>query len=223
MADHECFGFSWEAGATECAGGLDPAYTAANGSNRRERCVYFTHCAAKRKEHNTRGLVHPSQLTSHQKHDLEVQKQQIRAGAGRPGVQAGVQAGAQVGTQQVRQPLQQPVQQPVQQYTQQPAPQYAQPQPQPIPSTQFTPMMVPPHQASLPWMVPMNFAPPASQMPGYLTVPEPVIEGQAWYTRLGLTVARGVLKATGHVVANFFDHNTLQTWHPPKNNSGGPQ
>lgn len=213
MEDYKCFGFSWDAGAKECAGGLDPTYQY-NGSNRRERCIYFAQCAAKTQQHKSAGLVHPSQLTSRQQQELETLKQNIRVQQRQPQYSAppvppGPSLKPPTPTQFGRPPM------PSTQYPQPPAPQ---PVPaQVMPQTQAG--MVPPQQAMMPWAVPMNFAAPAMQMPGYLTVPEPYVEGQPWYARLGLSVARGMLKATGHVVANFFDHATFNPW-PGNGNQG---
>jgi hypothetical protein len=87
--------------------------------------------------------------------------------------------------------------------------QYAQQQPM-APAGYTYPVM-----ASQPQMVPMNYTPQAYQMPGYLTVPEPVVEGQHWGTRLGLTLVRALMKAAGHTAANFFDHTTFNQFAPP--------
>lgn len=73
-----------------------------------------------------------------------------------------------------------------------------------------------PAMASTPQMVPMNYTPTAYQMPGYLTVPEPIMEGQHWGARLGLTLIRALLKAAGHTAANFFDHSTFNSFTPPQ-------
>jgi hypothetical protein len=175
--------------------------------------MYFTQCAAKKKEHSAQGLVHPSQLTAQQKQVLEVQKQQARASKAPP-----QQAVPQIGAQQVRlvkppQPLVPPVQPQAQ-----PVRPQVQPAVQPVAVPQGQ-VMVPPQQAMLPFAVPMNFSPPSMQMPGYLTVPEPAVEGQAWYIRLGLNVARGCLKSAGHVIANWFDHQPFNPW--PTNGGQG--
>ena len=203
MEDHKCFGFSWDAGAKECAGGLDPTFQR-NGSNRRERCIYFAQCASKTQEHRSKGLVHPNQLVPQQRAYLEALKQQIRNAAVNP-------AAPTPPTPPLQPPAPVPAQ-PVRPVAPTMNPQVMNPQvvPQVMPMGQ----MVPPQQAMMPWAVPMNFAPPAMQMPGYLTVPEPYVAGQPWYARLGLSVARGMLKATGHVVANFFDHTTFNPWNP---------
>lgn len=83
--------------------------------------------------------------------------------------------------------------------------------------------MIPPHMAypqmaMMPYMVPMNFQWPGAQMPGYLTVPEPVAVGQHWMTRLFYNIARSMAKASGHTVANFFDHTTINPWQTPASN-----
>jgi hypothetical protein len=61
----------------------------------------------------------------------------------------------------------------------------------------------------------MNTVMPGAQMPGYLAIPEPMVEGQHWSKRLGYSIARSMAKATGHTVANFFDYMTMTPWPKP--------
>jgi hypothetical protein len=72
-------------------------------------------------------------------------------------------------------------------------------------------IMVHPSQAAIPYTVPMNYQQPGMQMPGYLTVQEPVIEGQHWATRLFFNIVRACTKAGAHTTANFVDHTTINT------------
>lgn len=182
-----CFGTRWEARAAECAGGLDPAYVnPSDGSNKRERCAWYSQCAAR---------------TAAQKMPTASTLVQVR-----PSKQM------QVPSFQPAMPQPQPQPQQVQQQPYQQQYQYPQ-QMMPMPQ-QPAPVMVYPHQAQTPYMVPMNFAPQSMQMSGYLTVPEPIVPGQHWGKRLGFSVVRSMAKAMGHTVANFFDHTPFNPWYP---------
>jgi hypothetical protein len=64
----------------------------------------------------------------------------------------------------------------------------------------------------MPMAVPMNHAAYGAQMPAYLTVPEPVLQGQHWGKRLAYTLIRSMAKAGGHSTANFFDHMTFNPY-----------
>jgi hypothetical protein len=77
------------------------------------------------------------------------------------------------------------------------------------------PQMAHPMMAMMPYAVPVNYQMPGAQMPGYLTIPEPVVEGQHWSSRLFFNVARSMAKASGHTVANFFDHSPINPWPTP--------
>jgi len=74
---------------------------------------------------------------------------------------------------------------------------------------QPAPLMVHPAMAAVPYMAPMNYQASGMQMPAYLTVQEPIIEGQHWLTRLGFNIVRSMVKAACHTGANFVDHNTI--------------
>ncbi len=182
----QCFGISWEARDPKCAGGHDATFIDMNGKQERTRCPYYSVCAAK---------------TSAAK--LETRRS--------------LPVVPQTPTQQVQNRIPQPLA-PAPMHTvfgpavqQQPI-QYAQQQQQQpmVPASYTYPSM-----AAQPQMVPMNYTPPAYQMPGYLTVPEPMMEGQHWGARLGLTLVRAILKAAGHTAANFFDHTTFNEFAPP--------
>ena len=155
--------------------------------NKLNRCPYFTQCASKTAANKLGQVGQVPPVPITPKPVFPVHSQQP-------------QQLFQVRPSQQQQAYQQP--QPQQQY---------QIQPQPVQQ-----QLVPPQQAQVPYMVPMNFAPAYSQMPGYLTVPEPIVPGQHWGKRLGWSVMRSMLKAGGHTVANFFDHNPMQMWYPPQ-------
>lgn len=186
-----CFGKSWDASAPECAGGLDPSFVAPDGGNKRQRCPYFSQCASR---------------TAASK--LGQQPQQVPVAPAAPtAVKQAFPIQPVAPQHQLVQVKPAPVQQPQQ------VPQQVQMVPQFAPVQQ---QLVPPQHAQVPYMVPMNFAPAYSQMPGYLTVPEPIVPGQHWGKRLGFSVARSMLKAAGHTMANFFDHTPFNPWFPPQ-------
>lgn len=189
----ECFGKSWDARAVECAGGLDPSYAAPDGSNKQPRCPYFIQCA--------------SRTAAHKNQQLQLPQPQVPTSSYPSGFNTRPLTPAQA-LVQVRPPA------PVQPQQLQPAQVSV-----PVQHLQQPTMMVPPPQAMVPGLVPMNFAPPYMQMTGYLTVPEPVVPGQHWGKRLGFSVIRSMIKAGGHTVANFFDHCPLSPW--PGNNGQG--
>ena len=194
-----CFGKSWMTIPTLCDGGLDPTYVnPSNGSNRRDKCGWFSQCAsrtnASRMGNQPQQIVPREQLV--QRHQQVAQPTSpwapFRQAASTIMSRA---AGMQPAPQQVLAPQQQ------QMYYQ---------QQQMMPN-----QMVHPSVAMMPYAVPMNHQMPGAQMPGYLTTPEPVLENQHWLTRLMLNVARSMGKASGHTVANFFDHNTINRWPSP--------
>jgi len=180
-----CFGKSWDGGNVLCKGGLDPAYVhPETGSNQRDPCGWYNPCAART---NATRMSNQPQQAPHQ--------------------------------QQIAQPTSPwtPVKQIVNRLTQiPPMPQAPQQAPiqhqQQVYQQQQQQQMAHPAMAMVPYMVPMNYQWPGSQMPGYLTIPEPVITGQHWMTRLFFNVARSMAKSSGHTVANFFDHQTINPW-----------
>jgi hypothetical protein len=98
-------------------------------------------------------------------------------------------------------------------------PQYQQPQyqqsyyQQPHPPQAQPPhiAMVPPHVAQYgPAYVYPPYQAPGSQMPQYLTVPEPISDDIHWGVRLGHEIFRSIIKAFGHSVAAYFDANPLR-------------
>lgn len=184
-----CFGERWESTAVECAGGLDPSFVAPDGSNRRAKCPLYTQCA---------GKVISKRYGQHLPQLPAASRPQTPVGFSHLTQPASVPISTQQQLVQVR-PMVNQTQQP---YTN-------------TPTAQMPTMLAPPAQAMLPSMVPVNFSPPYMQMTGYLTVPEPVVPGQHWSKRLGFSLIRSMLKASGHTVANFFDYFTFNPWYPP--------
>lgn len=70
--------------------------------------------------------------------------------------------------------------------------------------------MVPVHQAWYgPTHVPMAYQLPGAQMPSYLAVPEPIIQGTSWWVRLMLEAFRAMLKAAFHQGSHYVDHRSM--------------
>lgn len=192
-----CFGFSWNGGDPQCAGGLDPVYTNPkakssinpNGDpripiHRRDRCVWFSQCAHQTNFNKMRGHVTPITVAG----DVRPQHVAPRSQVVRP---------AQ-GTVPVQQP------QPSPGYY--PQSQYAQPQSQ----------MVPPYIASYgPQVVPMPFQQPGAQMPGYLSVPEPIDPSIPGWLRAILSLIRVALKAICHQGSHMADHEPFIRYPQP--------
>ncbi len=188
-----CFGKSWEAKAVQCQGGLDPAYVnPQTGSNRRDRCAWYTHCASRTSAYKLRNPQ--QQLVPVQQVVRRPAPAQPQPMAPQPSFMQPVHQAAMTFANGVLQGT-----------SGQPQVQYAQP----------APVMVHPAMASTPWAVPMNYPIPGAQMPSYLTVPEPVVEGRGWGLRLFLNVVRAMVKGGSTTVANFVDHTPIQTWPQP--------
>lgn len=199
-----CFGQHWDANAIQCKGGVDPVYVDARGGNERERCAWYAKCASE--TIRVRMAVKPPE------------QQQVR-----PPMQVPVYApqnpiqsilrGVAQGTGnalarhiQQMQPMQHVQQVPYHQQQLVQQPHYGYP----------APAMVHPALAAVPYQVPMNYQAPGMQMPGYLSVPEPPVDGQHWFTRLLLNIGRSMVKAGAHTTANFIDHTPVNPYpgHP---------
>ena len=218
-----CFGKSWEANHPECAGGLDPAYTnLKDGSNRREKCGWYSACYArmtspKGPDVQACQLVRPGMTVKFpnvpqapapaQAPPSPWQSAVRGVTAVATGLSNAMSAAAAHPSVQVRPPVQ---------AAPQPAPQVQYQQPQQMQYYQQQQQgWAHPSIAAVPWAVPMNYPMPGAQIPAYLTVPEPVVDGQHWTQRLGFSILRSMMKATGHTVANFFDHNPITPWGKP--------
>ena len=193
MADRpQCFGRPeyWSGSAVECQGGLDPAYTnPRTGSHRRDKCLWFTECAT--------GAV--------------------AARMGRPMAQPQAQPSQQTSMIVPVQPI--PVQAP---------PKAPQSHPMVVQNRQFggwplqqqpqqPQAMAPPYVAQYgPQAVPVPYSQPGTQLPTFLTVPEPVNLDEPWYGRLFREVGRAMLKSLGWTTASFFDNNPWRPHQPPE-------
>lgn len=197
-----CFGKSWDGNNVLCRGGLDPTYVhPKTGGNQREQCAWFNPCATR---------VNAASMTQQQIIPLEhllkrpqPQQQQLAQPTSpwapvRQMVSNVMQRITQV--QQPQVPVHPPQQVPVHPQLQQ---MYYPPQQQQMMMPQ---PMVQPMMAMMPQAAPMNYQWHGSQMPGYLTIPEPIVEGQHWGTRLFYNVMRSMAKAGMHTGSNFFDH-----------------
>lgn len=197
-----CFGNGDEKDVL-CAGGNDVAYiNPEDGSHRRGRCNWFSQCVAK-------AAAQPSSFIPtanlHKRHGAQMP--QHPPGAPHPSVQHAFHpAGVPPMSQRVAPPH--PQHQPVQNYNPY-RPQMVPQQHAPPQQQQQQQLMVPPPTVLSPQ--PMAYYQwPGAQMPGYLTVPEPYTPEQHWMGRLVRTITRSMLKAGGHSIANFFDHNPFQ-------------
>lgn len=195
-----CYGTQWSATAVECTGGPDPAYThPQTGAHVRERCGYYQVCgattASARIQHN---VPQPALIPT--------------TALARPLPQPPPPAPVQVLPKPVAPnpyiPPKVPPQQFVQQYQQQ------QQQYHPV---QYQGQLVPPWMAQQgPALVPMQYQQPGTQIPGYLSVPEPVVPGDSWFSRLFREIFRSMFKASAHQTASFFDHTPIKEHKPPQ-------
>lgn len=206
-----CFGKHWVANNVKCNGGLDPTFThPRTGSNKRDRCPWYTACGARMSANNLQPqqqLVPVQNLNRNKAQPPPVPNpfQQTLGGF----LQGGTNVARQFGNIQVRHPK------PAQVQVQPQVPQAPQQQPQQIMFAGHpSPPYVHPAMASMPAHVPSNFSAPGMQMPAYLTVPEPIVPGQSLARPFAATVMRSMLKAFGHATANWFDHVPMNAWGP---------
>lgn len=192
-----CFGKSWDPNHVECKGGLDPAYSnPRTGTKLRDECSWFNAC-----------------------------RQQVQS---RPSMPL-LPSAALLQRPAVSQPLQRPPAPPTQyapraptysappvHYSLPSTPSYPTPQAAPA-AQQFHPQVmsqqnyVPAHVAQYgPAYVPMPYQNPGSQMPQYLTVPEPVTDDVHWAVRLGRELFRSIVKAFGHQLAAHVDSHSFE-------------
>ncbi len=183
-----CFGVHWDANAAQCKGGLDPSIMSTDGTATHRRCDWFAKCAAETVKTNLSKKGMPYQAQAQVNVPVAPPMQSIMRGV--------AQGARQALVRHISQPTA-PTVQPVHPNTVQPH--YGQP----------APVMVHPSQAAVPYMVSMNYQQPGMQMPGYLTVQEPSMEGQHWTVRLMLNIGRAMVKAGAHTTANFVDHTPV--------------
>ena len=216
-----CFSMFWEEENAECAGGLDPLFSdPEDDSNKRPPCAWFGPCGnAFRQDPARRNDFNHDRYTTKEQPLIPVQQltRSFLAPQPQPAPRAPWQqmAGTVQSLSAVPQVPLQPAQRQVA-YSAQPT-QYQQPhQQQQVmyqqPQQQYNVQMVPPPYAVMPQYVPMNYAMPGTQVPSFLTVPE---APGAWKTRLVYSLLRGIAKAAGMVIANFFDHTPIVSWQPP--------
>jgi hypothetical protein len=184
-----CYGKSWDPNHVECKGGLDAAYeNPRDKTHRRDRCAWFVPCS---QTMNFQGTAQPT--------PQPVQSQQIiptRSLLHRPAVDVPPPRPIAPQPQPPYTPPRPPTHIPAPTPSYQHYPQYAAPPPQqqhqPMQQYMAAPMqMVPPHVAQYgPQLVYQPYQHPSMQMPNYLTVPEPVMEGDSYMGRLGRDLAR---------------------------------
>lgn len=194
-----CFGKSWDGGNILCRGGLDPTYVhPKTGSNQREACGWFRECAARTNAVRIGIGNQPQQVIPQNRLVNKPQQQQFMQSTSpwAPFHQTAA-------TLMNRLPIQQ------QQQVYHPQQMMMQPQ------QMMQPQMAHPMMAMMPYVVPVNYQMPGAQMPGYLTIPEPIVEGQHWLPRLFYNIVRSMAKASGHTAANFFDYSPINPWPTP--------
>lgn len=191
-----CYGTQWSATAVECTGGPDPAYThPQTGAHVRERCGFYQMCGA---------ATSSARLQYNQPQPALVPTAALTRPLPQPPAPVQVLPKPVAPNPYIAPKV--PPQQFVQQYQQQYQPvQYQQQH------------MVPPWIAQQgPALVPMQYQQPGSQIPGYLSVPEPVVAGDSWLSRLFREIFRSVFKASAHTTASFFDHTPIKEHKPPQ-------
>lgn len=63
----QCFGSKWDPKASECAGGLDAMYTnPSDGTHRRDKCSWYSQCAARTCMGTSGAQVAPAQMMAGQ-------------------------------------------------------------------------------------------------------------------------------------------------------------
>lgn len=211
-----CFGKSWDPNHVECKGGLDPAYSnPRTGTKVRDECSWFNSC---RQQVQGRPLPSPQLLPSTSLLRPSAAPQRPMTPPYSPprptyaappthyslptAIQHVPQAPPAPQVQHIPIPSYQPQYHPPASHHQQPQPQHHQVAP---------PNYVPAHLAQLgPAYVPMPYQMPGSQMPQYLTVPEPVTDDTHWMQRLLRELFRSVVKAFGHQLAAHVDSHSFR-------------
>lgn len=195
-----CFGKHWDPNHVECKGGLDPVYrNPRDDSHRRDRCSWFEACHQRTMNSSAPvpapQLPIPAHSLVRQSMDAPKPPQIPPYSPPRPPVYPSPLP-QQPAPPQVHQPY------------------YQQPPPQPQPQQYQYPQqhgMLPPNIAQFgPQYVFTPYQMPGSQMPQYLTIPEPVRDDVSWIARLGHEILRSVFKSFGHSLAAFFDSNPLR-------------
>lgn len=177
----ECFGKEWDKNAAECAGGPDQNFThPKSGLHVREQCSFFQSCGSRTQAKSlTQGVIPPQQLVRPPQPPQPQAQPQTFADFMRA-------KNAEWAEQQRVSAMQAP---------RPSAPVVPQQQQQ----QQHVPVM---HTAvNRPASVyQLNY-----EMPGYLTTPEPRMDGETLWPVLMREVIRSMLKALGHSVSHFFD------------------
>lgn len=211
-----CFAKSWDQNAIECRGGLDPAYTnPITNTKMREKCSWFNSCSQAMPK-PTRVLTTPPpqvipstallQRAVTATAPVRVPPTPPAHAPPRPPIYTGPATQYSLPTMHASTPqithtpqVQQPI---VHQ-----APSYQ----QPVIPQQYAP----PHVAQFgPAYVPMPYQLPGSQMPQYLTVPEPSHDHVPWYLQLLRELGRSMVKAFGHQLAAHVDSHSIQKHKP---------
>jgi hypothetical protein len=180
-----CFGTKhWDPNHPECIGGLDPVYqNPRDQTNRRDKCNWFEAC---RQRVAMGPIAQPSPLIP--AHSL----------VGRSTMDPPKPSYAPYTPPRPPAYQQQPYQ-----------PQPYQPPMVQTPVATAPPVWQPQHQ---PMMVPQGYVYQyysGSQVPHYLSVPEPIRDDISWKRRFLHEVGRALLKSLGQSFASFFDSNPM--------------
>lgn len=202
-AQPDCYGSKqWDPNHVECKGGLDQGYeNPIDGSKRRDPCRWLMPCGQIAMAERNRPQSTPQLLPA---------QSLVRPIAPPPPAPPPPRLPAPPTYTPPRPPFPVP-QQAVPTPSYQPQATYPQPAPAaPVYQQPMQHMLVPPHVAQYgPAYVYPPYQMQGSQMPQYLTMPEPVQEDVHWAMRLGRELFRSVVKALGHSLAAHVDSNSI--------------
>ena len=195
-----CYGKHWDANAIECRGGNDPSYqNPGNGTNKRDICAWYQMCcsATNRTRMEEAVRVAPPPPPPQPMLPTYPNQQPVYAPQGYAPQQGYRPAGPPVMPPAPQQAII-PVTIGPQQYgpTQQVA--YVGSMPYTNPACAHTPLMVP-----------MNMPMQGSQIPSFLTVPEPADPNVSPGLQLWRTVYRNMIKAACAGCAGWIDYNPI--------------
>lgn len=191
----KCFGESWSGVDVHCKGGLDPVYQNPRALaemkttgrtnipiHQREQCIHYAQCSHQTNFNRMQGFIPAENLTKGRAPQPTPPRSQP------------------VGPRRMGESIHQDNRTPPRWQPPAPAPTWQQP-------PQQNQHMAPPWVAGYgPQFVPMPFQQPGAQMPGYLSVPEPIDPKVPFWFRMVLSLFRAGVKAIFHTGAHIIDH-----------------
>jgi len=216
-----CFGKRWDPNETACKGGLDPLYAhPVTGTKYRDKCSWFNSCSQAMQHTQPARPAQPQLITP-----TSLLQKTISA---TPSIRPPTMPMAHMPPAPPQQTTVRPSYTPL--ATAYSLPSTHSPPAPPVPTAVPTTVTMPQYQAqqAQPFpMYPQGFAPPnvaqygpamvampyqhpASQMPQYLTVPEPSNDNVHWALRLGRELFRSMVKAFGHQLAAHVDSHSIK-------------